>query len=202
MKLGGFLFFPRLYNLSRRWAILAMVPVSAQEETVWCFSRSDEAMRDIRKSEKEQAADLPLLRLFSQIVNSFEARYTDDQTLNGLMRRSCAGCDSWHERGVLGGVMDDEMKALVKQYIDRRKHQRQDLVKELGLSEVEADQAVSTLELYFDVEASEEQWAQAWTAAKRDFLADGERTGIRLADLVVKYVDIARLGGGPASRWT
>ena len=98
--------------------------------------------------------------------------------------------------------MDDEMKALVKQYIDRRKHQRQDLVKELGLSEVEADQAVSTLELYFDIEASEDQWAQAWTAAKRDFLADGERTGIRLAGLVVKYVDIARLGGGPASRWT
>jgi hypothetical protein len=53
--------------------------------------------------------------------------------------------------------MDDEMKALVKQYIDRRKHQRQDLVKELGISEVEADQAVSTLELYFDIEASEEQ---------------------------------------------
>ena len=98
--------------------------------------------------------------------------------------------------------MDDEMKALVQQYIDRRKHQRQDLVKELGLSEVEADQAVSTLELYFHIEASEDQWAQAWTAAKRDFLAHGERTGIRLADLVVKYVDIARLGGGPASRWT
>ena len=98
--------------------------------------------------------------------------------------------------------MDDEMKALVQQYIDRRKHQRQDLVKELGLSEVEADQAISTLELYFDIEASEDQWAQAWTAAKRDFLAAGERTGIRLADLVVKYVDIARLGGGPASRWT
>lgn len=98
--------------------------------------------------------------------------------------------------------MDDEMKALVQQYIDRRKHQRQDLVKELGLSEVEADQAVSTLELYFHIEASEDQWAQAWTEAKRDFLAGGERTGIRLADLVVKYVDIARLGGGPGSRWT
>ena len=97
--------------------------------------------------------------------------------------------------------MDDEMKALVQRYIDLRKDQRQDLVKELGLSEVEAEQAVSALELYFHVEASEDQWAQAWTAAKRDFLADGERTGIRLADLVVKYIDIARLGGGPESRW-
>ena len=37
---------------------------------------------------EEQAADLPLLRLFSQIVNSFEARYTDDQTPNGLMHMS------------------------------------------------------------------------------------------------------------------
>ena len=190
-KLGGFWFFQRLYKLSRQRAILAMVPVSAQEETVWCLSRSDEPTRDVRKSEEEQAADLPLLRLFSQIVKSFEARYTVD-----------SGCGPWHERGALGEVMDDEMKALVQQYIDRRKHQRQDLVKELGLSEVEADQAVSTLELYFHIEASEDQWAQAWTAAKRDFLADGERTGIRLADLVVKYVDIARLGGGPASRWT
>ena len=98
--------------------------------------------------------------------------------------------------------MDDEMKALVQQYIDLRKTQRQDLVKELGLSEVEADQAVSTLELYFHIEASEDQWAQAWTAAKRDFLADGDRTGVRLAELVVRYVDIARLGGGSESRWT
>jgi hypothetical protein len=88
MKLGGFLFSPRLYKLSRQWAILAMVPVSAQEETVWCLSRSDESKRDIRKSEEEQAVDLPLLRLFSQIVNSFEARYTDDQTSSGLMRTS------------------------------------------------------------------------------------------------------------------
>ena len=83
MKLGGFVFSPRLYKLSR--AILAMVPVSAQEETVWCLSPSDEPTRDVRKSGEEQAADLPLLRLFSQIVNSFEARYTDDQTSNGLM---------------------------------------------------------------------------------------------------------------------
>ena len=28
-------------------------------------------------------------------------------------------------------------------------------------------------------------------AAKRDFLADGDRTGVRLAELVVRYVDIA-----------
>ena len=98
--------------------------------------------------------------------------------------------------------MDDDMKALVQQYIDVRKKQRNDLMKELELTEEEADQAVSTLELYYHIEASEDQWTQAWNAAKRDFLAEGERTGIRLADLVVKYVDIARLGGGPQSRWT
>ncbi len=98
--------------------------------------------------------------------------------------------------------MDDDMKALVQQYIDVRRKQRNDLMKELGLTEHEADQAVSTLELYYHIEASEEEWTQAWKAAKRDFLADGERTGVRLADLVVKYVDIARLGGGPESRWT
>jgi hypothetical protein len=98
--------------------------------------------------------------------------------------------------------MDDDMKALVQQYIDVRRKQRNDLMKELGLTEEEADQAVSTLELYYHIEASEDQWTQAWMAAKRDFLAEGERTGIRLADLVVKYVDIARLGGGPESRWT
>lgn len=98
--------------------------------------------------------------------------------------------------------MDDDMKARLQQYIDVRRNQRNDLMKELGLSEEEAEQAVSTLELYYHIEASEEQWAQAWKAAKRDFLADGERTGVRLADLVVKYVDIARLGGGPQSRWT
>ena len=97
--------------------------------------------------------------------------------------------------------MDDEMKSLVQQYIDVRKKQKNDLVKELGLPEGEADQAIATLELYYDIEASEDQWTQAWKAAKRDFLAHGERTGIRLADLVVKYVDIARLGGGPESRW-
>jgi hypothetical protein len=98
--------------------------------------------------------------------------------------------------------MDDDMKALAQHYIDLRRKQRNDLMKELGLTEEEADQAVSTLELYYHIEASEDQWTQAWNAAKRDFLADGERTGIRLADLVVKYVDIARLGGGPESRWT
>ena len=98
--------------------------------------------------------------------------------------------------------MDDDMKARLQQYIDVRRDQRNDLMKELGLSEEEAEQAVSTLELYYHIEASEDQWAQAWKAAKRDFLADGERTGVRLADLVVKYVDIARLGGGPQSRWT
>ena len=98
--------------------------------------------------------------------------------------------------------MDDDMKALVQQYIDVRRKQRNDLMKELGLTEHEADQAVSTLELYYHIEASEEEWTQAWKAAKRDFLADGERTGVRLADLVVNYVDIARLGGGPESRWT
>ena len=98
--------------------------------------------------------------------------------------------------------MDDDMKALVQQYIDVRRKQRNDLMKELGLTEHEADQAVSKLELYYHIEASEEEWTQAWKAAKRDFLADGERTGVRLADLVVKYVDIARLGGGPESRWT
>jgi len=98
--------------------------------------------------------------------------------------------------------MDDELKALVRQYIDVRRNQRNDLMKELGLTEEEADQAISTLELYYQIEASQEQWAQAWKAAKRDFLADGERNGIRLADLVVKYVDIARLGGGPETRWT
>ena len=98
--------------------------------------------------------------------------------------------------------MDDDMKALVQQYIDVRRKQKNDLMKELGLTEEDADQAVSTLELYYHIEASEDQWTQAWMAAKRDFLAEGERTGIRLADLVVKYVDIARLGGGPESRWT
>jgi len=98
--------------------------------------------------------------------------------------------------------MDDELKALVRQYIDVRRNQRNDLMKELGLTAEEADQAISTLELYYQIEASQEQWAQAWKAAKRDFLADGERNGIRLADLVVKYVDIARLGGGPETRWT
>lgn len=98
--------------------------------------------------------------------------------------------------------MDDEMKSLVQQYINVRKKQRNDLMQELGLTEHEADQAVSALELYYNIEASEDQWTQAWKAAKRDFLADGERTGVRLADLVVKYVDIARLGGGPESRWT
>ena len=98
--------------------------------------------------------------------------------------------------------MDEEMKTLAKQYLDARSKQRNDLMKELELSEAEADQAVSTLELYYHIEASEEQWTQAWMAAKRDFLADGERSGIRLADLVVKYVDIARLGGGPERRWT
>jgi hypothetical protein len=98
--------------------------------------------------------------------------------------------------------MDDDMKVLAQQYIDLRRKQRNDLMKELGLTEEEADQAVSTLELYYHIEASEDQWTQAWNAAKRDFLADGDRTGIRLADLVVKYVDIARLGGGPESRWT
>ena len=98
--------------------------------------------------------------------------------------------------------MDDKMKTLLQRYIDVRRTQKNDLMKELGLSETEADQAISTLELYYHIEASEDQWAQAWKAAKRDFLADGDRTGIRLADLVVKYVDIARLGGGPESRWT
>ena len=98
--------------------------------------------------------------------------------------------------------MDEEMKTLAKQYLDARRKQRDDLMKELKLSEAEADQAVCTLELYYHIEASEEQWTQAWMAAKRDFLADGERSGIRLADLVVKYVDIARLGGGPERRWT
>ena len=98
--------------------------------------------------------------------------------------------------------MDDETKALLQRYIDLRRKQRQDLVNELGLTQEEAEQAVSTLELYYQTEASEEQWAQAWGAAKRDFLAGGERTGIRLADLVLKYVDIARLGGGSERRWT
>ena len=98
--------------------------------------------------------------------------------------------------------MDDEMKSLVEQYINVRRKQRNDLMQELGLAEHEADQAVSVLELYYNIEASEDQWTQAWKAAKRDFLAEGERTGVRLADLVVKYVDIARLGGGPESRWT
>ena len=98
--------------------------------------------------------------------------------------------------------MDDEMKSLVQQYINVRRKQRDDLMQELGLTEHEADQAVSVLELYYNIEASEDQWTQAWKAAKRDFLAEGERTGVRLADLVVKYVDIARLGGGPESRWT
>jgi|SRR5689334_22370961 hypothetical protein len=97
--------------------------------------------------------------------------------------------------------MDDEMKVLAQRYIDVRRNQRNDLVKDLGLTDEEADQTVSILELYYDTQASEEQWAQAWIAAKRDFLA-GERNPVRLADLVVKYVDIARLGGGPKTRWT
>jgi hypothetical protein len=99
-------------------------------------------------------------------------------------------------------TMDDDMKALLQQYITVRKKQKHDLMKELDLTEEEATQAVSALELYYQIEASEAEWTQAWTAAKRDFLADGERTGIRLADLVVRYVNIARLGGGPERRWT
>jgi len=98
--------------------------------------------------------------------------------------------------------MDDDVKTLVQRYIDVRRKQRNDLIRELGLTEEEADQAVSTLELYYHIDATEDQWTQAWKAAKRDFLAEGERTGIRLADLVLKYVEIARLGGGPESRWT
>ena len=98
--------------------------------------------------------------------------------------------------------MDDELKSLVQQYIHARKQQRTECIQELGLSEEEADQAVATLELYYQIEASEDQWAQAWKAAKRDFLAGDNRSGITLADLVLKYVDIARLGGGPESRWT
>jgi hypothetical protein len=98
--------------------------------------------------------------------------------------------------------MDDDMKALLQQYITVRKKQKHDLMKELDLTEEEATQAVSALELYYHIEASEAEWTQAWTAAKRDFLAEGERTGIRLADLVVRYVNIARLGGGPERRWT
>src|ERR1043165_10160917 len=98
-------------------------------------------------------------------------------------------------------MMDDEMKVLAQQYIDVRRNQRNNLVKDLGLTDDEADQTVSILELYYDIQASEDQWAQAWNAAKRDFLAHGERNPVRLADLVVKYVDIARLGGGPESRW-
>jgi len=98
--------------------------------------------------------------------------------------------------------MDDDVKTLVQRYIDVRRKQRNDLISELGLTEEEADQAVSTLELYYHIDATEDQWTQAWKAAKRDFLAEGERTGIRLADLVLKYVEIARLGGGPESRWT
>ena len=99
-------------------------------------------------------------------------------------------------------MMDDEMISLLRHYITIRKKQRNDLVQELGLTEHEADQALSTLELYYNIEASSDQWTQAWKAAKHDFLADGERTGVRLADLVVKYVDIARHGGGPENRWT
>ena len=98
--------------------------------------------------------------------------------------------------------MDDKLKFLVQQYIHVRKKQRNECIHELGLSEQEADQAVSTLELYYHIEASDDQWAQAWTAAKRDFLAGDDRTGLKLADLVLKYVDIARHGGGPDSRWT
>lgn len=98
--------------------------------------------------------------------------------------------------------MDDDVRLLLRNYIDVRRKQRNELMEELGLPEHEADAAVSTLELYYNIEASEDQWTQAWQAAKRDFLAGGDRTGVRLADLVVKYVDIARLGGGPESRWT
>ena len=98
--------------------------------------------------------------------------------------------------------MDDALKSLLQQYIHVRKKQRNECIHELGLSEEEADRAVSTLELYYQIEASDDQWAQAWKAAKRDFLAGADRSGIKLADLVLKYVDIARLGGGPESRWT
>ena len=58
--------------------------------------------------------------------------------------------------------MDDDVKSLVGQYIEIRKKQRNDLMQELGLSEQEADQAVSTLELYYHIEASEDQWTQKW----------------------------------------
>jgi hypothetical protein len=98
--------------------------------------------------------------------------------------------------------VDDALKSLIQQYLHVRKKQRHECIHELGLSEEEADRAVSTLELYYHIEASHDQWAQAWMAAKRDFLAGADRSGIKLADLVLKYVDIARLGGGPESRWT
>jgi hypothetical protein len=51
--------------------------------------------------------------------------------------------------------MDDQVKTLIQQYIDVRRKQRSDLMKELGLTEHEAEQAVATLELYYHIEASE-----------------------------------------------
>jgi hypothetical protein len=46
--------------------------------------------------------------------------------------------------------MNDEMKTLMQQYLDVRRNQRKDLMNELGLTEEEANQALSTLELYYD----------------------------------------------------
>jgi hypothetical protein len=83
---GGFVFSPRSYKLSsqRRHSSYG-ARFSARGRQSGVFLDPDEPMRDVRKSGEEQAADSPLLRLFSQIVNSFEARYTDDQTPHGLM---------------------------------------------------------------------------------------------------------------------
>ena len=85
MKLGGFVFFPRLYKLSsqRRHSSYA-ARFSARGDCLVFPDRTNQ--RETYARVGRAAADLPLLRLFSQIVNSFEARYTDDQTSNGLMR--------------------------------------------------------------------------------------------------------------------
>ena len=72
--------------------------------------------------------------------------------------------------------MDDDVKSLVQQYIEIRKKQRTTSCRSWDSLSRRRTRPLSTLELYYHIEASEDQWTQAWKAAKRDFLADGERT--------------------------
>jgi hypothetical protein len=81
MKLWLF-FLPRFYKLSRRGAILAMVLFQRKSRGRARYSRFGGKRFALRRNGAmtpwmEKAADSALLRLFSQIVNSSEARYRD-----------------------------------------------------------------------------------------------------------------------------